>query len=323
MMRFDAHCHVFNGGILGDATKLMAKPEKVRASWLSWIAETIQGIVSSEDRNQRFVCDALRRNFPGDVPATIPLAMDIHYLFSPSLQPGQLSGVENDPLFLNSGLERQLNALKSLSAKGNCFPFFPVDPRRPGVVRAVTSGKIVTRKRGGFYGVKLYPRLGYHPLSSNLVSLYAYCESNGIPITTHASPGGFPPFGTQCAEFSHPREFRSVLAQFPKLRIDLAHFGRGDRKWSDMVFELMNQYEGVYSDLACYNSPGDVQEFAHTYMSSIIVRKRVMYGSDFDVFYLTETKFDMQSYIESFKTWMGKNELEWMMGENPMRFLGI
>jgi len=194
-MRFDAHCHVFNGSILGDATKLMAKqPEKVRVSWLSWIVEMIRGIVSPEDRNQRFICDALRRNFPGETPATITLAMDIHYLFSSSLHPGQLSGVENDPLFLNPGLERQLNALKNLSAKGNCFPFFPVDPRRPGVVQAVLSGKIVTRKRGGFYGIKLYPRLGYHPLSSNLVSLYAYCEANSIPITTHASTGGFPPF---------------------------------------------------------------------------------------------------------------------------------
>ena len=84
MLRFDAHCHVFNARILADATRMMAKSGEPRASWLSWITETILSMIRSEYRNNKFLCKSIKRRFPDDTPATIPLAMDIKYLFSSS-----------------------------------------------------------------------------------------------------------------------------------------------------------------------------------------------------------------------------------------------
>ena len=323
MLRFDAHCHVFNGRILADATKMMAKPEVVKVSWLSWITETILSLIRSESGNNQFICRSIKRRFPFDTPATIPLAMDIQYLFTSPLKQGEMSGVEGKPLSINSGLMDQINALKRLSARGNCFPFFPVDPRRPGVVKAVLDGDIVTRKKGGFYGVKLYPRLGYHPQSSNLQDLYAYCEANQIPITSHAGAGGFPPFGTNSGVFSNPEQFRPILTKFPNLRIDFAHWGTGNDVWSESILSLMRDFPNVYSDLACFNSPGDLPKFIRKYMGNPLVLKRTLYGSDFDVFYLTETKFDMGSYLDSFINQVGRDDLDSLMCANPVKFLGI
>jgi len=323
MLRFDAHCHVFNGRILADATRMMAKPEVVKASWFSWIVETVLSMIQSEGRNNQFVCKSIKDRFPKDTPATIPLAMDIQYLFTSPLKYGEMSGVENKSLFINSGLQKQIDALKRLSARGNCFPFFPVDPRRPGVVKAVLDGKIVTRKKGGFYGVKLYPRLGYHPQSGNMRDLYAYCEANGIPITSHAGAGGFPPFGTNSGEFSNPENFRPILMKFPNLKIDFAHWGIGNDAWSESILSLMHDFPNVYSDLACYSSPGDLPKFIRKYGHNPLVIRRTLYGSDFDVFYLTETKFDMNSYLDSFINQMGEDDLDSLMCVNPVKFLDI
>jgi predicted TIM-barrel fold metal-dependent hydrolase len=283
----------------------------------------ILSVFGSDRRNNQFVLDALKTNFPKDIPATCPLAMDIRYLFAPVLQYDMMSGVEEQPLYLNSGLKKQLKVLKVLSARGNCYPFFPVDPRRPGIVKAILSGTIVTKEPGGFYGIKLYPRLGYHPLSSNLSLLYAYCEINDIPITTHASPNGFPPYGTSSGEFANPINYESILEKRPNLRINFAHWGRGESLWAATILRLMKTYPHVYADLACYNSPLDVVGFLRNYWTTDIVRQRTMYGSDFDVFYLTNTKFDMDSYIRTFITMMSENDLDGLMCRNPEAFLGI
>ena len=231
-----------------------------------------------------------------------------------------MSGGEKEFIYRDSGFTDQINALRKLSARGNCFPFFPVDPRRPGVVRAVLQGNAVIRRPGGFYGIKLYPRLGYHPMSSNLEELYGYCQWRGIPITTHASSGGFPPFGTNSGEFSNPENFRPILKKFPDLKINFAHWGSGNDAWSESILSLMHDFPNVYSDLACFNSPGDLPKFIRKYLGNPLVLKRTLYGSDFDVFYLTGTKFDMDSYLDSFINLIGMDDLDSMMCLNPVSY---
>ncbi len=138
------------------------------------------------------------------------------------------------------------------------------------------------KKTGVFIGFKMYPPLGYKPLDLRLPCLanfYARCETEGIPILAHCSPGGMTtheakfyhafdkadltiqptrivsctydpctPLGYFFDEYVHPKNWRPVLMKFPKLKLCLAHLG--GREWnedemgsgiaSDWVEEIIN-----------------------------------------------------------------------------------
>ena len=161
MTIYDAHCHVFNGSILQDTIHLMAMPEERAVpdelslwGWWKWLHEIANVLVESEEENNQFIVDVLQSNMANaDGYATIPLMMDISHMFGSVLHAGQQ--VEQEYLEFRRGLQNQIEALQALSLKGNCYPFFAVDPRRSGLIEAILDGAYITRKAGGFYGVKL------------------------------------------------------------------------------------------------------------------------------------------------------------------------
>ncbi|NOZ35593.1 MAG: hypothetical protein GXO80_09890 [Chlorobi bacterium] len=80
----------------------------------------------------------------------------------------------------------------------NVFPFFVVDPRRPGILELM---KIFVGQDKPFYGIKLYTPNGYSPADPVLFGkdknddcVYKYCIDNDIPITVHNSAVGFSNF---------------------------------------------------------------------------------------------------------------------------------
>lgn len=172
------------------------------------------------------------------------------------------------------------------------IPMFHYDPRRwckqagtPVEVKNWLTGSwdfpfkyIATQRNAGiFIGFKMYPPLGYKPLDSRLPHLedyYKRCETEGIPILTHCSPGGMTtheaemyykldkkelepqpkvdaitgggsvrqlgydpakPDGYFFDEYVHPKNWRTVLEKYPNLKLCLAHFG-GD-EWKKIGLE--------------------------------------------------------------------------------------
>lgn len=163
---------------------------------------------------------------------------------------------------------RQIEELKNHPVyKDMVFPFLAVDPRRPGIAdyaRAnVGKGKM-------FVGIKLYCPTGYSPTDPLLYGpdgerggIYAFCEDNGIPVTTHNSDGGFATLAknvyvtgliqvngqlhqlnNELLKFSkaihekdaiyeraltlnHPLIWGKVAEKYPNLLLNLAHFGGG------------------------------------------------------------------------------------------------
>jgi predicted TIM-barrel fold metal-dependent hydrolase len=163
---------------------------------------------------------------------------------------------------------RQIEELKNHPVyKNRVFPFLAIDPRRPGIAdyaRAnVGKGKM-------FAGVKLYCPTGYSPTDPLLFGpdgqrggIYAFCEDNGIPVTTHNSDGGFATLAksvyvtgliqvngklhqlnNELLKFSkaihekdaiyeraltlnHPLIWGKVAEKYPNLLLNLAHFGGG------------------------------------------------------------------------------------------------
>ena len=339
MVVWDVHCHIFNGSLI----KEMVLPYAIQnadnmslgqgaqgnlgsiLSFWRWLREIADSLTASEEDNQIYLLQRMNHNLsdPEDWDiefATVPLMMDIHYMFSDPLQAGQ--SVPSGPLYVCDSMQRQIDTLQHLSQNQNCFPFIAVDPRRTGLIDAIISGKYVTKVAGGFYGIKLYPRLGYHPMSGDLPRLYAYCASNGIPITTHCSDGGFPPWHTDSGAFCDPECFRPALEANPKLTIDFAHWGYGNGKWADSILDLMGKFDNVYSDLSCYTGKDDLTTFKAKYWDNPLVRQRTMYGSDYDIFYFTKTSMDLDLYIKSFKDCFSSSELVVMMSQLPERFLG-
>ncbi|MCY1718880.1 amidohydrolase family protein [Prolixibacteraceae bacterium Z1-6] len=171
------------------------------------------------------------------------------------------------------GFEEQIKQLEELKNhpeyKDMVFPFLAVDPRRDGILEYakanVGKGKL-------FIGVKLYCPNGYSPTDPLLYGpegerggIYAFCEDNGIPITTHNSDGGFATFSKKvlidgdihvngnlvrinkekiafktsilgkdavyerAVTLNHPLLWRKVIEKYPNLILNLAHFGGGQQ----------------------------------------------------------------------------------------------
>lgn len=80
----------------------------------------------------------------------------------------------------------------------NFFPFLCVDPRHKSGVDLLNwakkyfeSGFLVNGTiYPYFYGIKLYPSLGFFPFDIRLEELYDYADKNAIPIMTHCTRSG-------------------------------------------------------------------------------------------------------------------------------------
>lgn len=169
-------------------------------------------------------------------------------------------------------------------------------------------------ERKGFVGVELYPPTGFLPLGNaywahhgkngqgakldqSLRALYAYCEAMEVSIMTHAADSNDFDFGY--GKLAAPRGWQAVLDEYPKLRLNLGHFGYAQgstsargiaacESWARQAASLMAQPgSNVYADMA--NSPLSIYEERREEMLQIftdlfahypVVKQRLMYGSD-------------------------------------------
>jgi predicted TIM-barrel fold metal-dependent hydrolase len=219
-----------------------------------------------------------------------------------------------------------LNNLVNLVAKrkSELFPFIAIDPRRPGIIDTITSGEYISNS-GPFYGVKLYPRMGYHPQAAPMDALYSYCSDKNIPITFHCGKSGFPP-GTdwKYAEFGNPQNFEPVIKKYPNLKIDFAHLGScdPDHTWAQTIVNLINQYDNVYTDLSCYTVKNDLVAIKPLWDNNPKLKSRLMFGTDFDVMYFT-AKITMELYFANFSNVFSPSDLTLMMHDNPIKFMNL
>ena len=205
------------------------------------------------------------------------------------------------------------------------------------------------------FGIKIYPPLGFRPwpndkekLEKNRV-LYSFCEKNGVPIITHADDQGFRGVSAEEAwANTDPAAWRTVLENYPSLKIDFAHFGKQyaiaprsnvqsisarlkhhpDSPWFYSIISLMMDFDNVYADLSftgCtpefYN---ELQTFLHDQKEEKRKRitERILFGSDFSV-----NLFKVESYTEYFSIFehspFTDDEIEAFGSTNVIRFLGL
>ena len=247
------------------------------------------------------------------------------------LKAGISDGVE-----LSKAFEKEVWELMKLrnAHKGLVYPFLAVDPRRKGIMKVITEGAHflpspapLVSKNGPFFGIKLYPRLGYKPMDveTHCPGLYSWCEENNIPITFHCGAGGFP-VGPIPAydDFGNPHHWEEILKAHPKLRIDFAHFGNQGEGWSSKIISLMEKPGSqVFTDLSCYTNPGELKPVRDKFYDHPILKERTLFGTDFNVMLLTDF-IDLERYFNNFHTRgeiFKEEEMDAMSRTNPLKFL--
>ena len=234
---------------------------------------------------------------------------------------------ENLDFYHTEGFCYHMDNLMDLvkTRNGELYPFVAIDPRRPDMIKTLLSGAFF-QGDPKFYGVKLYPRMGFHPLCKPMAAVYKYCSDNNLPITFHCGKGGFPPSTTwKYFDFGNPANFEPVVQQYPNLRIDFAHLGSSDPtyEWADKIVEMVNKYDNVYSDLSCYTEKDTLVYVKETYWDkNPKLKTRMMFGTDFDVMYFTG-RITMQLYYKNFKGVFSADELKVLMHDNPIRFMDM
>ncbi len=212
-----------------------------------------------------------------------------------------------------------------------------------------------TIPRKPFYGLKFYPPLGFNPWPNDKEDLektrivYEFAEANEVPIITHCDDQGFRGVPGHLAwKYTDPATWRTVLENYPKLKIDFAHYGKQyatssghDLKsiqyrmkgypaspWFRTIIELMEEFPNVYADLSftgCY--PEFYVQFKN-YLETLSlndrhrVLSRTLFGSDFSVNLLK-----IESYTEYYSIFansaLSDEEINEFASLNPLRFLGF
>jgi|GEM_PF-797305 len=152
-----------------------------------------------------------------------------------------------------------------------------------------------------------------------------------------------------CNIFGHPENYKVVLKKYPKLKICLAHFGGAnevlrsrktdlcatyppyfDQNWYTEVFQMMKEYENVYSDISYTLSNKKalkiIKEDLEAYDASlnedteISLWNKLMYGTDF---YLTqqEKKGDEPDLQTLFFSTFTRKQIVSMAYNAPAKFL--
>ncbi len=217
-----------------------------------------------------------------------------------------------------------------------------------------------------FAGVKVYPPLGFDPWPAEGIErdkvklLYSFCESHGIPITSHCDDQGFRVIPLEDARlFTSPARWRNVLEAYPLLRLDLAHFGAqysrqmekakglafprtllgvsenakriaesfaAPTEWRDDIVKLILEYPNFYTDFS-FNG---VEASYYTELIELlgrcsrkdreVIEDHIMFGTDFMV-----NLSKIRSYSDYYRLFAASSMPDdWKLrfgSANPERFL--
>ncbi len=244
--------------------------------------------------------------------------------------------------------------------------------------------------KGGASGVKFYPPLGYRPhcndfsqipkpwgqearlqwkdryghtaaehgtaadLDALNEELFAWCESNNVPIFTHCNTGEFRAYDEPVyAEMANPKYWIPVLQKHHNLRLCFGHAGgvsdwyggcesgpkkvEDEKKWGGIVRKLCLKYENVYCEFGIHDDvakdPAMAQQLYQNlgillpekcrgkwtldakYKKLPTLGDKVMYGSD----YFMPVAVSPQDYLLSFETLFSMEKLR---GYKPQFFSG-
>lgn len=187
------------------------------------------------------------------------------------------------------------------------IPFASVDPRTDAQA-AASLRRLV--EEDGFRGLKLYP--SYQQYSSNdelVYPLYEEAQKLKIPVMVHT---GTSIFKGARLKYGNPLDLDDVAVDFPKLKIIMAHSGRG--LWYKEAFFLARMHDNVYMDISGLPPKKLLKYFPGLEQ----VGNKVVFGSDWPGVSSIEDNMD-----ELRKLKLGEETKEGILGGNAAALLGL
>ena len=192
--------------------------------------------------------------------------------------------------------------------------------------------------------VKGYPGYGKR-LDDALAQLYQWCSDHGVPIMAHcaASQGSAPNYACR----ADPLYWGEVLTQFPKLKVNLGHFGGiwqfddhpsdGTCKtadWTTPIAELMVKHDGLYADVGDFANvlnrswdtdlPQIMARLTSLVKTYPVVSQRLMYGTDWQLLDLEpENEVYYTRMRDQMSAALGTEFLPGFFRDNALRFFGL
>lgn len=224
-----------------------------------------------------------------------------------------------------------------LAYPGRLFPFVMVNPKRD---RCYGIMKDAIEKMG-FWGVKLYPSLGYEVHSEKMSPVYNYCIKNNVPILTHCTIEGFRR-DKESGILASPKKWEKVFEEFPDLKVCFGHFGADDTlvqgeisddSWPGMIKELMEKYPNVYADISFHTDAMigtdniKKKDARKNYdlnikklLNSANLKQRFLFGTDY---WMVRTVTKDQDYWGYYKERLTEIQFDRITKTNPTEYLGL
>lgn len=303
------------------------------------------------------------------------------HLFIVNLCMDMERGISGAPTFnYKTQLEQVLDFIKKESPdttsgkkyeyQNTILPFLAIDPNNPKALDYFLSGFIenynatdieALDNSAPFFGIKLYPCLGYVPEDPVLLDIFSICEAKSIPITTHCGGlrtrtnnreveiGFREEQNGQITDkkkivtvhskanfkniFLDPLHWERVVKRFPKLKLNIAHFGDNEewekfhkdpRNPKSHVFKtlkLIREQENVYADISYSYFNADNRRVIGAMMQMDEYKHKILNGSDF---FLTEIeKQTTLKFISDLKSDFKLIPDSWnlLTNNNPYNFL--
>ncbi len=355
--RFDIHTHIFNRDYIPNKFFEIRIPYLVNTDFLEYVDDIFASIEETPEGE-----DLLNYGLFIDFATKHSMENIAQYLINNSPK-NTIFGVIALDLFqsiegkVRKGYLKQLEDTARIRDKypSLILPFFEVNPTNPDIDKIIEKAFL----EYGFFGIKIYPSLGYMPSHPKLMQLYELCEEWNVPIITHCATHnlhttrniipveyykidqqGSPEYHVQKKMFlfhnqyvnffNRPQNWEVVLKSFPRLRVDFSHLGgdddwdgrpRSDRNWSFRIFDLMERYENVYADTAyTFHLDTFVELFSTTLYRNKLLGDRIMFGSDF---YMIMEKGKYKNLRSKFIMALGSDLVDKISVKNPIRFLGL
>lgn len=200
------------------------------------------------------------------------LEMDIAFIDKAVVLPIDATTSRNATVYTNE----QIVEVCAMSHR--LIGFASVDPHQPAAPESLSHAI----EQLGLRGLKLAPAMQeFYPDDKAMYPLYKRAQELHIPVLFHAGLSWEP--GSRL-KFGHPLRFEDVAADFPGLKIVLAHLAW---PWVVDAVALALKYPNVYLDTSAlyFDNPTDFLRYAMTHQVPLTVferslRHQLVFGSN-------------------------------------------